>query len=110
VVSKQINPKPILPPFGKFLVSRINFNNLPDRVHVEVGGDAYRLAKNLNQRRDIAALVLPPGKIPPILNGLFLVLFVLSIGMARPHASLLKTWRDVCLRLVRHWWQFILPG
>lgn len=63
--TKQINLKPpILPPFGKFLVSRRSFNNDPDRVHVEVGGDAYQLAKKLNKRREIAALALPPGQSP----------------------------------------------
>ncbi|MGZ4955588.1 MAG: hypothetical protein ACXV79_10685 [Methylobacter sp.] len=62
--AKQINSKQVLPPFGKFLVSRRSFNNDPDRVHVQVGGDAYQLAKNLNKCRDIAALVLPPGHHP----------------------------------------------
>lgn len=49
-----------LPPFGKILVDRQRFKNLPWLVVVCVGSEAWNTAKVRNQRGDSVALVLPP--------------------------------------------------
>ncbi|MGZ8213388.1 MAG: hypothetical protein ACXWTP_02650 [Methylosarcina sp.] len=53
-----------LPPFGRELKSRLEFNNPPFMAVVCAGKDAWNNAKKWNNREDYAAMVLPPGKDP----------------------------------------------
>jgi hypothetical protein len=49
-----------LPPFGKQLVERQRFKNLPFLVFICVGAGAWDAAKSRNQGGDALALVMPP--------------------------------------------------
>lgn len=53
-----------LPPYGKELQTRQQFNNRPFLVIVCVGADSWQSAKKWNQRSDICAMVLPPEQPP----------------------------------------------
>ncbi len=57
-----------LPPFGKALLDRQRFNNLPFLVAICVGGDAWGQAKQWNQRGANVGLVLPPDISPSSLT------------------------------------------
>ena len=51
-----------LPPFGKFLASRLKFGNPPFHIVVCVGLDAWKRAKVWNAcPNDVSAMVLPDG-------------------------------------------------
>lgn len=53
-----------LPPFGKSLMARQRFGNLPFLAVVCVGDKCWDSAKNWNTKSDFAALVLPDGESP----------------------------------------------
>jgi hypothetical protein len=53
-----------LPPFGRELKSRLEFNNPPFMVVICAGKNAWDNAKKWNNRDDYSAMVLLPGKDP----------------------------------------------
>ncbi|MEI6269498.1 MAG: hypothetical protein WCP01_11520 [Methylococcaceae bacterium] len=60
--SNQIIPK--YAAFGKLLAERMQFKNPPILVIIEVGGDAWKRAKNWQRHAEFAALILTPEADP----------------------------------------------
>lgn len=65
--NKQYNNKQSinkLPPYGKNLLTRQQYNNLPFLVIICIGANAWQSAKQWQQRPKIAPLMLPPDQPP----------------------------------------------